>query len=168
MTQAQARVYAVDGAGVRRLVAAPGDEIPTGVEVAPLVTTQRQDPAPRQAPLTGYDDLTEDEILELLPELDDEQLEVVRSYEAAGEARGSIVNYEVAAVVVDAGKDDTAAEREVPAVSVTQGYDALKLAQLQEEADKRELSVSGTGANGNVTKSDLVAALIADDAAKKD
>lgn len=44
------------------------------------------------------------------------------------------------------------------------GYDAESVEDLQAEADRRELSVEGTGSNGNVLKKDLVAALQADDA----
>jgi hypothetical protein len=45
------------------------------------------------------------------------------------------------------------------------GYGDMSPDELKAEAEKRELEVTGTGANGNVKKSDLVAALEADDAA---
>lgn len=44
------------------------------------------------------------------------------------------------------------------------GYTGTK-DELQAEADERGLEVEGSGANGNVTKADLIAALEADDAA---
>lgn len=43
-------------------------------------------------------------------------------------------------------------------------YSKMTPAELQGEADKRELEVEGSGANGNVVKADLVSALEADDA----
>lgn len=43
-------------------------------------------------------------------------------------------------------------------------YDDELVEDLQTEADRRGLTVRGTGANGNVVKSDLVDALKADDA----
>jgi hypothetical protein len=45
------------------------------------------------------------------------------------------------------------------------GYGDMSPEDLKAEAEKRELTVTGTGANGNVKKSDLVAALEAHDAA---
>lgn len=44
------------------------------------------------------------------------------------------------------------------------GYSSQSKSDLEAEADKRGLDVEGSGANGNVTKDDLVAALEADDA----
>jgi hypothetical protein len=44
-------------------------------------------------------------------------------------------------------------------------YDSQQVDDLQAEADRRGLEVEGTGADGNVLKKDLVAALKADDAA---
>lgn len=43
-------------------------------------------------------------------------------------------------------------------------YDDWKVAELQAEADKRELEVTGSGKDGKVLKADLVAALREDDA----
>lgn len=45
------------------------------------------------------------------------------------------------------------------------GYNALKVADLETEAEKRGLEVEGTGKDGKVVKADLVAALEAADAA---
>lgn len=45
------------------------------------------------------------------------------------------------------------------------GYESMTVDDLHEMADTRGLTVDGTGANGNVLKSDLVAALEADDRA---
>lgn len=44
-------------------------------------------------------------------------------------------------------------------------YGGMKPDELAEEAARRELTVEGTGASGNVLKADLVAALDAHDAA---
>jgi hypothetical protein len=44
-------------------------------------------------------------------------------------------------------------------------YDSQQVDDLQAEADRRGIEVEGTGADGNVLKKDLVAALKADDAA---
>lgn len=46
------------------------------------------------------------------------------------------------------------------------GYANQGVDELKAEAEKRELDVEGTGANGNVLKDDLVQALEADDLAK--
>lgn len=46
------------------------------------------------------------------------------------------------------------------------GYAGMTPDELKAEAEKRELTVTGTGSNGNVKKGDLVAALEADDATK--
>lgn len=46
------------------------------------------------------------------------------------------------------------------------GYAGQTPDELKAEVEKRELTVTGTGASGNVKKGDLVAALEADDAAK--
>lgn len=53
------------------------------------------------------------------------------------------------------------AEQTAPTGYADQGVDDLKA-----EAEKRQLDVEGTGANGNVLKDDLVKALEADDVAK--
>lgn len=45
-------------------------------------------------------------------------------------------------------------------------YDSLSKDELLAEATLRNLDVKGSGANGNIVKDDLVAALKADDAAK--
>lgn len=42
-------------------------------------------------------------------------------------------------------------------------YSSMNSADLKAEADERELEVEGSGANGNVTKADLVKALEEDD-----
>ena len=44
-------------------------------------------------------------------------------------------------------------------------YDAMKPEELKAEADQRQVSVEGTGKDGNVLKSDLVAALVLADKA---
>ena len=51
----------------------------------------------------------------------------------------------------------------VEADTRTSDYDELSVEELEAEASRRELEVQGTGANGNVLKKDLIAALEADD-----
>lgn len=63
---------------------------------------------------------------------------------------------------------EPAAEPEAPAAGgepITGDYESHKPADLQAEADRRGLTVEGTGQGGNVLKADLVTALQADDAA---
>ena len=45
----------------------------------------------------------------------------------------------------------------------SEGYDDMSSADLKTEAEKRGIEVEGSGANGNVVKADLVAALTAHD-----
>lgn len=51
-----------------------------------------------------------------------------------------------------------------PQEPITGDYGSHKADELQAEADRRGLSIEGTGAGGNVLKDDLVKALEADDA----
>jgi hypothetical protein len=62
--------------------------------------------------------------------------------------------------VGDAQADDPAEEADA-----ARSYDGMSAEDLQTEADRRKLSVAGTGANGNVLKKDLVDALRAADGA---
>lgn len=62
---------------------------------------------------------------------------------------------------------DLTAEDETPVEAsdpITGDYGSHPKDDLQVEADRRGLQVEGTGADGNVVKDDLVAALEADDA----
>jgi hypothetical protein len=145
--------------GVQRLVAAPGDEIPAEVPTVGVVTPP--DPSSvLSEPLSGYDALTEDELVARLPELSADELAAVQAYEQAHLARGSITRYGQRSTVTTS----RAAKRSVPAESTSTGYDSMSPEDLQAEAARRELDVQGTGADGNVLKKDLVAALQADDA----
>lgn len=47
----------------------------------------------------------------------------------------------------------------------SEGYDAQTVDELEAEASRRGIEVTGTGKDGNVLKKDLVAALEADDKA---
>lgn len=71
---------------------------------------------------------------------------------------------EWASDLVDKGNltDGKAAKAE----SAGGGYAGQSPDELKAEAEKRDLTVEGTGKDGNVLKGDLVAALEADDAAK--
>jgi hypothetical protein len=62
--------------------------------------------------------------------------------------------------LVSAGALEVASEDE-------ETYDEMTVEELQAEAAGRELHVEGTGADGNVLKADLVAALHADDNTKE-
>lgn len=68
----------------------------------------------------------------------------------------------------DFGSVDAPAPSEpsTPEPPADTGYAGMKPEDLAAEAEKRELTVTGTGANGNVKKGDLVAALEAHDAAQ--
>ena len=66
----------------------------------------------------------------------------------------------------DFGTVDDSSESGTPETPEDKGYAGMKPEELTAEVEKRELTVTGTGANGNVKKGDLVAALEADDAAK--
>lgn len=179
------RVYLTDANGIRRLAAAPGDVIPEEIPAFGMVTPGDPQLA-AIVPLDGYETLTEDQVVELLPGLSPDELVAVQAYERTHAARGSIVRYGQTSRVVTAGRKarrkqadaratadeagdprDVAPEDatvEVPAASTSQGYDAMSPEELQTEADKRGLSVVGTGSGGNVLKKDLVGALQADDA----
>lgn len=62
--------------------------------------------------------------------------------------------------------DDDKADASGDAGATSKGYSDMKPEQLAELVAKRELEVTGTGANDNVLKKDMVAALEADDAAR--
>lgn len=179
------RVYLTDANGIRRLAAAPGDVIPEEVPAFGMVTPSDPQLA-AIVPLDGYETLSEAQVVELLPGLSADELAAVQAYERTHAARGSIVRYGQTSHVVTGGRkarakqtaaraaadaaDDASdvapedATVEVPAESTSTGYDSMSPDALQDAADERGLSVVGTGANGNVLKKDLVAALQADDA----
>ena len=80
----------------------------------------------------------------------------------------------VAGVIYPAGTPESDIDGKVTAVvwegdtdpaDTTTGYAGQGADELKAEAEKRGLEVEGTGANGNVLKADLVAALEADDKA---
>jgi hypothetical protein len=151
-----------DEFGVKRLVATPGMVVPTTPPPTSGIATPGPHPAAGVLPFDDYDTLTEEQVVERLAGLTDDELEHVRAYEQAHLARGSITRYGLASTVVTA----TRTTLTPPAVSTSQGYDAMSVEDLQAEADSRQLEVSGTGSGGNVLKKDLVSALQADDAAK--
>jgi hypothetical protein len=182
---ADERVFAKDANGVTRLVAAPGDRIPTEVVTAGVVQTPPE--ASHSEPVKGYDALTEAEVLTILPGLDAETLELVRAYEQAHRARGSITRYGLTSTPVDVppekpvrkavktettdattvGETATASTEETAAASTAEppktDYADQHVDELRAEVEKRGLEVQGSGADGNVLKKDLVAALEADD-----
>jgi hypothetical protein len=151
-------VYVIDASGVRRLVAAAGDVIPDTSPAFGIVTA----PDPPEAavlPFEGYDELTEVEVVAMLPELDADMLFAVQAYERSHLARGAIHRYgHDSAVVTSRGTRLVAAE------STSGGYDAMNVIKLTAEAEGRGLAVVGTGPAGKVLKKDLVAALTKDDA----
>lgn len=163
MTQLTATepVYVTDANGVRRLIAAPGDAYDPATIPVVGVVTQHDAPESGIEPFEGYDSLTEDEVLARLPDLTADELAAVRAYERAHLARGTIHRYGLTSRVVRSGGK---AAKVTPAASTAQGYDSMAADELQAEADRRALSVRGSGARGAVVKSDLVAALQADDA----
>lgn len=161
MIRATEKVYIEDEAGVRRLVAAAGDEYdPAVVPVIGIIT--RPDPAVAGLiPFQGYDELSEYAILEQLPDMSDEQLAAVQTYERSHLARGTITRYGRTSTITTA---ITEPEATVPARSLTdvsplEELERMSVPTLQAEADRRGLEVTGTGKDGNVLKADLVNAL---------
>lgn len=185
MTLATTRAYAVDAAGIRRLVAAPGDVIPTSPRTYGVITTP-DGVAAAVLPLDGYDLLEEDAILAILPGLDPDELAAVQAYEKAHQARGSITRYGTKSNVVTSGIKQRRKVRsmlpdqrpstelddidvQIPAISTSEGYDGMATVDLQAEVDRRVaagavINVRGTGAKGKVLKADLVTALQTADA----
>ena len=96
---AKEHLYAPDAQGVMRLVAAPGDPIPDNLAAAaaartPVVNAPATAPVSAdELPIEGYDRLSEAEVLTFLPGLDPADLERVRAYEQAHQARGSITRF---------------------------------------------------------------------------
>ena len=66
--------------------------------------------------------------------------------------------------LVDPGNLESGKSKTADDETEDKGYAGQKPADLAAEAEKRNLEVEGTGANGKVLKADLVAALEADDA----
>ena len=151
-------VYMEDHNGVRRLVAAPGDPIPTTVPVFGIVTAE--DPGVLTTPIAGYDSLTEEQVLEILPSLGEDDLEQVRAYERARLARGSIHRYGLVSEVV---RSSGRPARVLPAQATAEGYDSMSDDDLAVELERRALVVSDEGTKAKVRKARIVA-LQADDA----
>jgi hypothetical protein len=153
-------VYVTDPNGVRRLIAAPGDAYdPATIPVVGVVTLPDA-PESGVEPFDGYDDLTEAEVVALLPDLELEVLDAVRAYERAHLARGAIHRYGLVSRVVRSGGKRP---KTVPAESTSEGYDGMSFTDLQAEVASRGLTVR-SGTRGPASKRDLVAALQADDA----
>lgn len=161
LIRATENVYAENAGGVRRLVAAAGDEYdPTRIPVIGIITPA-DPPTAGLVPLDGYDALSENEILELLGDMTDEQLAAVQAYERTHRARGTITRYGKTSKVVTAPNE---APVEVPSTSLStvaprDELERMSVPELQAEAERRGLEVQGTGKDGNVLKSDLVNAL---------
>jgi pyruvate/2-oxoglutarate dehydrogenase complex dihydrolipoamide acyltransferase (E2) component len=165
LIRATENVYAPDTDGIRRLVAAAGDDYdPNKIPVVGIIT-RHDPPAAALLPLDGYDELGEQQVLELLRNLDIEQLLAVHAYERAHLARGSITGYSQPTHIVDTDALADASDPGAPDTAPTD-YAAMSVEDLQARVDGLELEVTGTGANGNVVKADLVAALRAHDAAE--
>jgi hypothetical protein len=155
-------VYATGSDGVRRLVAAPGDVIPATVP-AHGVITRHDPPSSGIEPMEGYDALTEDEVVALLPGMDADTLAAVQAYERTHLARGSIHQYKLTTPVVRGGRRGANTDRTVSQRSVAEGYAGLSDDELAAETERRELTVSATGSAAKVRKARIVA-LQADDA----
>lgn len=157
--RATERVYATDGNGTRRLIAAPGDPIPTTLPALGIVTPP-EDADVHIVPFDGYDALDEAAIVARLPELDAETLRHVQAYEAARQARGAITRFGKTSRAVRGGGKPAAV---VPAESTSTGYDSLDDDALAAELTKRGLTAPTTGGAAKVRKA-RIAALQADDA----
>lgn len=68
--------------------------------------------------------------------------------------------------LVDKGNLEDGKADKAPASDGDKGYAGQSPDELKAEVEKRDLTVTGTGKDGNVLKGDLVAALEADDAAQ--
>jgi hypothetical protein len=171
MTQhdiATERVFREDANGINRLVAGPGDVIPVETVTPGVVATPAE--TPLTAPIEGYDDLSEAQVLEKLPELSSEDLAAVQAYERARQARGSITTFAVTSKPVDLPPPPTRTRSRKPAPQSPPApvdYDNLEASTvevLQAEVDRRReagetIEVEGTGQDGNVLEADLVKAL---------
>ncbi len=160
LTRATENVYVEDILGVRRLIAAAGDDYdPSSVPAVGIITT----PDPPQAglePLDDYGQLTEEQVLAQLPDMEPELLQAIQAYERAHRARGSITRYGKNQKILDLPRLAT----EAPAEPTAADYDAMSPEHLDAEIARRDLKVTGTGKQGNVLKKDNVAALRAHDA----
>lgn len=162
-------IYSPDADGVQRLVAAKGDPIPETVAApTPVVTGPPPTPIVSELAIADYASLTEAEVVERLGDLSPDELVAVRTYEQANAARGSITRYGLDTRPVAVSRRDVeptpvgavAPEPVQPAAGPPEGgWDSLGVEELEAEADRRSLTVEGSGKNGNVTKKDLVAAL---------
>ena len=79
-----------------------------------------------------------------------------------GVDRQIVAGQAVAPELLDAYAAQTGTE--VSAAPAAASYDSLSVEDLNAEVARRGLTVTGSGKDGNVLKSDLVAALKADDA----
>lgn len=158
LLRATEKIYVQDRDGVRRLIAAAGDEYDPNKVPVVGVTTRHDPPEAALLPIDGYDTLTEQQVLDLLPDLDVEQLIAVHAYERTHLARGSITGYRNPTQIVDTANLDNVGEPGEPDTRA-QDYGAMNVEDLQALVDERELEVTGTGKDGNVVKADLVKAL---------
>lgn len=155
-------VYAEDANGIMRLIAAPGDVVPDpAVARAYGIVTLPDDPAAAVPPLSDYDELSEAAILAALPGLPAAQQQLVRAYEQAHLARGTITTWGLRSTVVRGARNPNPAPMTVPAESaaIRDGYPGMDDAALDAELALRGLSV-----RSNAGKAAKVKVLQDDDA----
>lgn len=167
MAVATERVYAPDAQGIMRLIAAPGDPVPDpGTIAAYGIVTPPDDPAAAVEPLGGYDTMTEADILAEMRLLPEHQNALIRRYEQAHMARGSITTFGLRSTVVRGGRDQSPVTVPAESAAVSGGYVGMSSEALDAELARREIVLgSGTGANGAILKVDKVTALQEYDAA---
>ncbi|MBI2168949.1 MAG: hypothetical protein HYU28_05550 [Actinobacteria bacterium] len=103
-----------------------------------------EEEAEGEFPIADYDDLKVGEIVPLLPELDDDELDVVREREASGRARASILNKiddllgeaPPAPVKKPAAKKPAAAKPAAAKSFPIAGYDALSVTDVAKALKK--------------------------------
>lgn len=159
MAVATQRIFGpLEASGSRRLLAAPGDTVPAGVEMydadgEPLdpraavlrsgTLISEPDPVTTAlVPFDGYDVLSEAEVLARLPTLDAATLVAVQDYERAHLARGAITRYGKRSKVVGTRPDEPPLD--VPSRSLSEGWAGRPTAELDAEIARRGLKVRGT------------------------
>jgi hypothetical protein len=155
------RVYAPDAQGIMRLIAAPGDPVPDpGTVTAYGIVTPPDDPAAAVPPLGGYDSMTEADILAEMRILPETQNALIRRYEQAHMARGSITTFGLRSSVVRGGRDQSPVTVPAESAAISGGYVGMSSEALDAELARRQITLgSGTGAGGAILKADKVAAL---------
>lgn len=127
---------------------APAPRPPVPTPTVPSLSDDEDDELP--FPIADYDELTSDQILPLLAQLEDDELEDVKAREAAGQARKSvIVEIDRQLGLVEAGTDAgpadvaTPAATPAPAVATPAPEPDVRDEPRREAPDSSVLAISG-------------------------